>query len=172
MKSETLDLFEEHYCQLRSLGFKTRRECYDEAIRLSAARPSENEETIRTRIKRLEKEPKIINRIAEIKADNQERTSALWNGRKEQICEKMYKGIVDAANGQIPKSKDCAMSIHDAVKTIGLLAELKGWKEPEKVELSGQGAAIDTTEVNRKLDFLIGKVGPLDPAPQEGEEGE
>lgn len=168
MKSEALDLFEEHYCQLRGIGFKSRRQCYDEAMRLSSARPTENEETIRTRIKRLEKEPKIIARIAEIKADNKESVTALWAGRKEEICEKMYKGILAAASGHVPKGKDAMMTIHDSVKTIGLLAELKGWKEPEKVEISGDGSAVDSSEVNRKLDFLIGKIGPA--APQEGGE--
>ena len=54
------------------------------------------------------------------------------------------------------------------MKTIGLLAELKGWKEPEKVEISGDGSAVDSSEVNRKLDFLIGKIGSA--APQEGGE--
>ena len=161
-----ITLQEESYCQLRATG-ETKRSAYRKAYGASGI--DVKDATVDTAVNRLEKRPEILARIAEVKTDYNEENKVKWAKRKEEVCESMYEGIRDAARGVLSKGKDGVMSIHDATKTIQVLAELKGWKEPEKIDIGPTAAAADQAEVNRKLDALLEKAG-VDKANEETEE--
>lgn len=144
-----LTLQEERYCALRSEG-SGKRAAYREAFGGDAS-----DGTVDSAVNRLEKRPEIASRIAEMHRDFVEENAALWAQRKEEVCETMFHGIVTAARGGYMTGKETRSNIHDAVKTIGMLADLKGWKEPEKLDIGGSGVGLDTKDVNSKLDKLL-----------------
>jgi len=151
MKDEQLDLFEEEYCQTRAThGTWTFRECYNHASLATNYREDVTESAVKKRITRLEHDPRITRRIDEIRTDIRRRKGAEWAERKDVVGELMYKGVVSSPQTQ-------KNGIHDAVKTIGMLADFYGWREADRIELTSTG--VDTTAVNGKIDALMKKLG-------------
>ena len=140
-----LSLQEENYCQLRAEG-ETRRTAWKTAYGVEGV----NLATLDTRINRLEKRPEILSRIEEIHREIIEANQSKWNKRREELMEILYSGAKRVARD--PEQG----GIGAAVKAISQLANMLGWNEPQRLELTAsQSAAMDAKEVERKVDRLL-----------------
>ena len=160
-RDKPLDLFEDAYCRVRAKNGErlTHRECYDLVCAEVNYKDTDNENTINSRINRMEHDPRIASRILELAEALKRKNELKWLDRKEEVSELVYRGIVAAP-------MTLKNGIHDAVRSIGLLADLKGWREADRLEVSGAATgALDSGEVNRKLDALLDKVGAKPSAP-------
>lgn len=120
-----LTLQEEAYCQYRAQG-ETKRAAWKAAY----GQEKINEATLDTRVNRLEKRPEITGRIAEIHREIVEANQAKWNKRREELMELLYTGAKRVAHD--PDQGGLGAS----VKAIGMLANILGWNEPQKLEVS------------------------------------
>ena len=167
MNDPSVDLFENEYCQcVVTHPDWSHFRCYKEAALKYDFKPTDTENTIRMRIKRLDAEPKILGRIAEIRLELQRKNDAEWDGKRETICNLLYEGIVrDARNPDI--------LIHGCVKSIAMLADLKGWKNPQRVEVDATlSPGVGTSEVNAKLERLYRMLGLAQSTPELTDESE
>ena len=153
MSDMEIDLFEEEYCQTRAVHKAwTLRECYEQASLATDYKREATDAAIKKRITRLEQSEKIRARIEEIREELRRKQSAKWEGRKEEVGELMFKGVMSAP-------MTLKNGIHDAVRTVGMLADLYGWRAADKVELTSTTHGIDTASVNGKIDTLMQKLG-------------
>lgn len=167
MNDPSVDLFENEYCQcVVTHPDWSHFRCYKEAALKYNFKPNDSENTVRKRIQRLDAEPKILGRIAEIRLGLQRKNDAKWDANRENICDLLYEGIVRDA-------KDPDIRIHGCVKSIAMLADLKGWKNPQRVEVDATlSPGVGTSEVNAKLERLYRMLGIAPATPELTDESE
>lgn len=140
-----LTLQEESYCQLRAQG-ETKRSAWKIAFGIEKV----NEATLDTRVNRLEKRPEITGRINEIKREINEANAAKWAKRREELLELLYTGAKRVAYD--PDQGGLGAS----VKAIGMISNILGWNEPQKLEVSADvGGKVPATVVEGKLAKLL-----------------
>ena len=140
-----LTLQEDSYCHLRAQG-ETKRTAWKTAF----GTENVNDATLDTRVSRLEKRPEILSRIAEIHREIVEANQLKWAKRREELLEVLYAGAKRVARD--PEQG----GLGAAVKAIGMLANILGWNEPQRLELAATtSAAIDAKAVEQKVDKLL-----------------
>jgi len=131
-----LTLMEERFCQLVAIG-KSAREAYSEAFSL-AITDERRKHSIDNRASRLQKRADIISRIAEAAGEARRKNREMWDGRGEDLAERIYKNVMDADRAGLLLSKG-------ALKGIEVLAKLKGLNAPEETVLKDGGRADSFT---------------------------
>lgn len=131
-----LTLMEERFCQLVAIG-KSAREAYSEAFSL-AITDERRKHSIDNRASRLQKRADIISRIAEAAGEARRKNHEMWEGRGEDLAERIYKNVMDADRAGMLLSKG-------ALKGIEVLAKLKGLNAPEETILKDGGKAESFT---------------------------
>ena len=131
-----LTLMEERFCQLVAIG-KSAREAYSEAFSL-AITDERRKHSIDNRASRLQKRADIISRIAEAAGEARRKNREMWEGRGEDLAERIYKNVMDADKAGMLLSKG-------ALKGIEVLAKLKGLNAPEETVLKDGGRADSFT---------------------------
>lgn len=131
-----LTLMEERFCQLVSIG-KSAREAYSEAFSL-AITDERRKHSIDNRASRLQKRADIISRIAEAAGEARRKNREMWEGRGEDLAERIYQNVMDADRAGLLLSKG-------ALKGIEVLAKLKGLNAPEETILKDGGKAESFT---------------------------
>lgn len=127
-----LTLMEERFCQLVAIG-KSAREAYSEAFSL-AITDERRKHSIDNRASRLQKRADIISRIAEAAGEARRKNREMWEGRGEDLAERIYQNVMDADRAGLLLSKG-------ALKGIEVLAKLKGLNAPEETILKDGGKA-------------------------------
>jgi len=122
-KNKGLTLMEESFCQLAAVG-KSAREAYSEAFSL-AITDEKRKHLIDNRASRLMKRPDIVSRIAEAAGEARRKNREKWEGRGEDLAERIYQNVMDADKAGMLLSKG-------ALKGIEVLAKLKGLNAPEE----------------------------------------
>ena len=135
-KKQGLTLMEELFCQLVAVG-KSAREAYSEAFSL-AITDERRKHSIDNRASRLQKRADIISRIAEAAGEARRKNREMWEGRGEDLAERIYKNVMDADKAGMLLSKG-------ALKGIEVLAKLKGLNAPEETVLKDGGKAENYT---------------------------
>ena len=131
-----LTLMEESFCQLVALG-KTGVEAWAEAF----GRPLVNDRDRRKATKAasyLQKRPDILARIAEAAGEQKRRDRAKWEGRGEDLAERIYRRVLEADHAG-------DLLTRDALKGVEALAKLKGLNAPDETVLKDGGRAEDFT---------------------------
>ncbi len=131
-----LTLMEERFCQLVAIG-KSAREAYSEAFSL-AITDERRKHSIDNRASRLQKRADIISRIAEAAGEARRKNREMWEGRGEDLAERIYQNVMDADRAGLLLSKG-------ALKGIEVLAKLKGLNAPEETILKDGGKADSFT---------------------------
>lgn len=131
-----LTLMEERFCQLVAIG-KSAREAYSEAFSL-AITDERRKHAIDNRASRLQKRADIISRIAEAAGEARRKNREMWEGRGEDLAERIYQNVMDADRAGLLLSKG-------ALKGIEVLAKLKGLNAPEETILKDGGKAESFT---------------------------
>lgn len=131
-----LTLMEERFCQLVAIG-KSAREAYSEAFSL-AITDERRKHAIDNRASRLQKRADIISRIAEAAGEARRKNREMWEGRGEDLAERIYQNVMDADRAGLLLSKG-------ALKGIEVLAKLKGLNAPEETILKDGGKADSFT---------------------------
>ena len=131
-----LTLMEERFCQLVAIG-KSAREAYSEAFSL-AITDERRKHSIDNRASRLQKRADIISRIAEAAGEARRKNREMWEGRGEDLAERIYQNVMDADKAGLLLSKG-------ALKGIEVLAKLKGLNAPEETILKDGGKAESFT---------------------------
>lgn len=131
-----LTLMEERFCQLVAIG-KSAREAYSEAFSL-AITDERRKHSIDNRASRLQKRADIISRIAEAAGEARRKNREMWEGRGEDLAERIYQNVMDADRAGLLLSKG-------ALKGIEVLAKLKGLNAPEETILKDGGKAESFT---------------------------
>lgn len=131
-----LTLMEERFCQLVAIG-KSAREAYSEAFSL-AITDERRKHAIDNRASRLQKRADIISRIAEAAGEARRKNREMWEGRGEDLAERIYQNVMDADRAGLLLSKG-------ALKGIEVLAKLKGLNAPEETVLKDGGKADSFT---------------------------
>lgn len=131
-----LTLMEERFCQLVAIG-KSAREAYSEAFSL-AITDERRKHSIDNRASRLQKRADIISRIAEAAGEARRKNREMWEGRGEDLAERIYQNVMDADRAGLLLSKG-------ALKGIEVLAKLKGLNAPEETVLKDGGKADSFT---------------------------
>lgn len=131
-----LTLMEERFCQLVAIG-KSAREAYSEAFSL-AITDERRKHSIDNRASRLQKRADIISRIAEAAGEARRKNREMWEGRGEDLAERIYRNVMDADKAGMLLSKG-------ALKGIEVLAKLKGLNAPEETILKDGGKAESFT---------------------------
>lgn len=126
-KKQGLTLMEERFCQLVAIG-KNAREAYSEAFSL-AITDERRKHSIDNKASRLQKRADIISRIAEAAGEEKRRNREMWEGRGEDLAERIYKNVMEADKAGMLLSKG-------ALKGIEVLAKLKGLNAPEETILT------------------------------------
>ena len=131
-----LTLMEERFCQLVAIG-KSAREAYSEAFSL-AITDERRKHSIDNRASRLQKRADIISRIAEAAGEARRKNREMWEGRGEDLAERIYQNVMDADRAGLLLSKG-------ALKGLEVLAKLKGLNAPEETILKDGGKADSFT---------------------------
>lgn len=131
-----LTLMEERFCQLVAIG-KSARGAYSEAFSL-AITDERRKHSIDNRASRLQKRADIISRIAEAAGEARRKNREMWEGRGEDLAERIYQNVMDADRAGLLLSKG-------ALKGIEVLAKLKGLNAPEETILKDGGKADSFT---------------------------
>lgn len=140
-----LTLQEDSYCQLRAQGENKRN-----AWKIAFGIENVNEATLDTRVNRLEKRPEITGRINEIKREIAEENAAKWAKRREELLELLYTGAKRVAHDPDQGG------LNASVKAIGMLSNILGWSEPQKLEVSGDvGGKVPQGVVEGKIAKLL-----------------